>query len=496
MMMGCKDSQPNSNRLLTLEYYQDFNEKAYAVNSKVIRGLMDSLMRQDKDRHVADLHTRKYYQDRGGFLWIDRHGIDHRADSLLAYLRTVEEIGFNKQRFYVDQIAEDIQRLRNLDLDRQQNQVNRVMARLEYRLTKSYLRYVAGQRFGYMNPNFVLNRLDTLAPNPYDSIKRSVRYRGLFDVKMDRPDDPFFAKAMDRIGMGTDSLTAFLKSVQPDNPFYHVFKAKLNSGKLSKGERFRVLVNMEKSRWRQEDNIWNHQKYVVVNIPAYQLMAVDGEDTLSMRIGCGSLKTKTPLLNSHIKRMDINPQWFVPRSIILHDMAHHAGNPGYFQARNYYVRDVKTGEEVDLHQVTRAQLVSGVYGVVQRGGKGNALGRIIFRFDNNFSVYLHDTSSKGVFEREERGVSHGCIRIEKPYDFAVFLLAEKNQKLMEKIKYSMTDDSLSNRKMVVKGVKVKPEVPLFITYYTLYPLAGGRTREYPDVYGYDKVIFERLKKYL
>ena len=141
-------------------------------------------------------------------------------------------------------------------------------------------------------------------------------------------------------------------------------------------------------------------------------------------------------------------------------------------------------------------LVSGAYGVVQRGGKGNALGRIIFRFDNNFSVYLHDTSSRGVFEREERGVSHGCIRIEKPYDFAVFLLAEKNRKLMDKIKYSMTDDSLSNRKMVVNGVKVKPEVPLFITYYTLYPLAGGRTREYPDVYGYDKVIWEHLKKYL
>lgn len=110
------------------------------------------------------------------------------------------------------------------------------------------------------------------------------------------------------------------------------------------------------------------------------------------------------------------PEWYVPRSIILHDMAHHAGNPGYFLARNYYVRDVKTGAEVDLNQVTRAQLVSGAYGVVQRGGKGNALGRIIFRFDNNFSVYLHDTSSKGVFEREERGVSHGCIRIEKPYD--------------------------------------------------------------------------------
>ena len=78
-------------------------------------------------------------------------------------------------------------------------------------------------------------------------------------------------------------------------------------------------------------------------------------------------------------------------------MIHRVGNPGYFRARNYYVREVATGKEVDLNRVTRSMLMSGAYGIAQRGGKGNALGRIIFRFDNNFSVFLHDTNSKGVF---------------------------------------------------------------------------------------------------
>lgn len=194
--------------------------------------------------------------------------------------------------------------------------------------------------------------------------------------------------------------------------------------------------------------------------------------------------------------MELNPQWFVPRSIVLHDMIHRVGNHGYFRARNYYVREVATGKEVDLNRVTRSMLISGAYGIAQRGGKGNALGRIIFRFDNNFSVFLHDTNSKGVFGQEDRGVSHGCIRIEKPYDFAVFLLADKNEKLKEKIYYSMTADSLANKKLVVNNVKVNPQVPLFITYYTLYPLAGGRIAEYSDVYGFDAVIFDMLRKYL
>lgn len=494
MMAGCKEKFPNSNRDLSIEYYKNISNDDYAINSKVIREWMDSLMRGDKDRHVADLHTRNYYQNHGGFLWIDRHGIDHRADTLVSYLRTVTQMGFNKKRFMVDEIEEDIKKLRNLNLDSDRDQINRVMARLEYRLTKSYLRYTLGQRYGFMNPTFVFNRLDTLAPNPYDTIKRPVRYRGLFDVKMAHANDAFYAAALQKVRV--DSVAAFLREVQPVNPFYKQLEERLAAGNLSKAMRAKLLVNMERCRWRQYDNPWQHQKYVVVNIPSFHLMAIDHHDTLTMRIGCGTNKTKTPLLNSHIKRMEINPQWFIPRSIILHDLIHRVGNRAYFQSHNYYVREVTTGKEVDLGQVSRSMLLSGAYGVAQRGGKGNALGRIIFRFDNNFSVFLHDTNSKGVFGREDRGVSHGCVRVEKPYDFAVFLLADKNQQLLDKIKYSMTADSLDNRRMVVSGVKVNPQVPLFITYYTLYPMAGGRMAEYPDVYGYDKVIYGMLSKYL
>lgn len=60
----------------------------------------------------------------------------------------------------------------------------------------------------------------------------------------------------------------------------------------------------------------------------------------------------------------------------------------------------------------------------------------------------------------------------------------------------MTADSLANKKLVVNNVKVNPQVPLFITYYTLYPLAEGRIAEYSDVYGFDAVIFDMLRKYL
>ena len=153
-------------------------------------------------------------------------------------------------------------------------------------------------------------------------------------------------------------------------------------------------------------------------------------------------------------------------------------------------------------------LLSANYSVVQWGGRGNALGRLIFRFDNDYSIYMHDTSSPGVFARTNRMVSHGCIRVEKPYDLAVFMLKDKDETLMEKIKYSMaadfserpreyeTTDERPKRSEMVRSLKVDPQVPVYITYYTLYPDAAGNLVRHEDIYGFDGIIYENIQKFL
>ena len=478
---------------ITLESFADMADVKYRVDADLLNESLRHVVLADTDRETPDIQARRHYLDGGQLVWVTRNGISSKADTLLTYLATVDSIGFSSEKFCYSSLSSDLQRARDLDFDsdkNSRNNINKVYARLEYRLTKAFLRYVEGMRFGFVNPYDAFNRLDVR-----DSSGVYTSYRSLYDVPTKRPDAKFVSEAFAVMAGNDKAVGTFLAASRPENPLYQLLE-KLKAGGLGKAMKIKILCNMERCRWRQYDNPWQHEKYVVVNIPSFHLMAIDHQDTLSMRIGCGASKTKTPILNSHIKRMELNPQWFVPRSIVLHDMIHRVGNHGYFRARNYYVREVATGKEVDLDRVTRSMLISGAYGIAQRGGKGNALGRIIFRFDNNFSVFLHDTNSKGVFGQEDRGVSHGCIRIEKPYDFAVFLLADKNEKLKEKIYYSMTADSLANKKLVVNNVKVNPQVPLFITYYTLYPLAGGRIAEYSDVYGFDAVIFDMLRKYL
>lgn len=494
VLSSCKDKAPSTTLYFTVEDFQKFGENYFTINSHTVHSVIDSMIRNDSDDLMVDIRVRKYYKNNGNLLWINRHGLISQADTLLEYLKTVQNFGFSPKRFYVTQIEDGIRRVREADYNHSYS-ANLILGKLEFQLTKAYLRYVSGQRFGYTNPHVLFNRLDTLKPNRPDTLKKYVRFRSLFDVKMDTPSDLFYEEAIAKIVH--DSVACFLKEVQPQGEFYKALLEDYKKGKGTQEWRNKLLCNMERCRWRQEDYPQKHKNYVVVNIPSFHLLAVYDHDTLTMRIGCGSFETKTPLLSSAIKRIEVNPQWIVPRSIIEKDMIHYFSRY-YCERKGFFVMDRRTGKEVNMNSVYRSMILDPNYAVVQRGGKGNSLGRLIFRFDNNFSVYLHDTSSRDFFSRADRGVSHGCVRVEKPFELAKFLLKDKNEQFYANLYYCMTADSLVDRKRIIRNVKVEPQIPLFITYYTIYPMKGKDRKgweEYPDVYGYDKVIYKYLKKY-
>ena len=498
-LVACHEKGSIERPLPTSETVSQLAEQSYRLDNSKIRKQLDLLARADRDSLVADSRTRRYYRDGGNLLWIDRFGVDKRADSLLAYLNTVEEMGFSKRVFVAGQIERDLQRIRTLDVDTGIRDVNRVMARLEYNLTKAFLRYTAGQHFGFTNPKQIFNNLDI---REQDSVRTT--YRGLFDVPVKRPPKDFYSTALRKVY--NDSVSIFLRESQPQNALYVRLIKHFKGKNLSESDRVRLLCNIERSRWRQNDYPQNHRKYVLVNVPSYHLDAIEGDSVLTMRMACGTLDTKTPLLNSHIMRMDVNPQWIIPRSIIKKEVIGHVGNPDYFERHRYFILNRSSGRRVDPASVSAGMLLNPDYFVIQEGGEGNSLGRVVFRFNNNFSIFIHDTSSKGAFDRGSRSVSHGCIRVQKPFELAVFLLDKKDKTLIDKINYSMQAD-LSKPKegeekrtrvdyrRLVNSVKVNPNVPLFITYYTLYPDVTGKMQTYADVYGYDKVLYQYLRDF-
>lgn len=498
LFVGCDDKVSNTNKDITIEAFSGLRTPVFSLRPDEIRHQIERLCYSGRPVFAGDRFTNSYYLAGGDYLWIDRNGVDSRADTLLAVLKGVPSMGFSANSFFVDAIESDIMRVRNLEFDDSVNLINRVFGRLEYNLTRACLRYYIGMRYGFVNPNYVFNRLDTLEKSASSG---ALQFRTLFDIDIEHPGNDDVGRILDCIR--SRNVGSLLASAEPHSPLYTQLGQRLKTA--SPAERRVVLCNMERCRWRMASGEAVGGRRVIVNIPAFHLYAYSDTGVVDMRIGCGTRKTKTPLLTSCIERMDVNPVWNIPMSIIRKDIAHRASDTSYFSRNRYYVVERATGERIAQGNVTKAMLESGNYRVVQEGGEGNSLGRIVFRFPNNFSVFLHDTSSKGVFARDVRSVSHGCVRVQKPFELAEFLLGDADEWLLDKLRISMgmapvtrrgqqyVEDREGEPAPLVKSLKVSPCVPLQIVYYTMFNDAEGRLCTYQDIYGYDSVIYDKIK---
>ncbi len=503
LLTGCSGGDSHKGHIVGMEAFSELKTPAFVLDLHDVESHILSLARADTSQLDADRQTRSYYRGEGrALIWVSRMGADHRADSLLSWLRQVDKIGFSAQAFGITAIESDLHRIRTLDFDDKQNQASKVVARLEYMLTRAFLRYCIGQRYGYVNPYKLLNGLDV---EKQDTLGNVIKYRELFDVKMDLPAKDFARMALRKVSV--DSLADYLHSIEPTDRFFITLKGMLATAR-SNEEKRRIMVNMERARWRRHQPIAEEGKRVIVNIPAFHLYAYSAEDSLDMRVVCGNVKTKTPQLSSNIEWMEVDPQWVIPQSIIDNEVSRHAGDTAYFRRNRYNIYERSTGNQVSVAAVTRQMMNSGKYRIAQEGGEGNSLGRIVFRFKNNFSVFLHDTSNPGAFERNARGMSHGCVRVAKPFDLARFVLDEPDEWLLDRIRISMglhpetekgqqyvAEHEGENSKLI-GYVPVKPRVPIYIIYYTLWPDMDGVLQTWPDVYGFDNVMWKQLKNYM
>lgn len=265
-----------------------------------------------------------------------------------------------------------------------------------------------------------------------------------------------------------------------------------------------LLINLERARWQYKPE--KGSKYVIGNIAAFMLQAFNEEvdSILEMRICCGSVRNKTPLLYSKIYYMELNPYWNVPQNIIRKEII-----PSYRRDTTYFTRNRmkvydKNGNRVNPHDIKWAKYTAGVPFTVKQDNKaGNSLGRIIFRFPNPYAVYLHDTPSRRAFNRANRAVSHGCIRLERALDFAFFLLEKPDELLEDRIRIAMdiapkSDEGKKlNRSEAYRELKhysLKEAIPLFLDYQTMYLAADGKLSYCEDIYKYDDPLLEALNK--
>ena len=427
--------------------------------------------------------------------WFTCMGVSSDADSLLAYLqRELPSNGLDTAAFPLTQIAADLQIIHQLAFDSVGQSINEVLPRLDQALSEAFVTYTTGQRYGFVRPDKLLNHLDFKVGGQ--------GYARLFDYEVAAPN-----REEARRQLSSPDRLAYLYASQPSGAVYQALRQKL-AETTDPETREKLAVNMERCRWQMVQPAQTGRR-IIVNIPALQLWALGGDSVLNMRVVCGAQLTKTPLLHSEISHLQVNPEWIIPKNIVDNEVSHHAGDSAYFARNHYYIVDRTSGDTLSPVKVSAERLKMGGLRVGQRGGSGNSLGRIVFRFQNNFGVYLHDTNNRGAFNRDRRTLSHGCVRVQKPFDLACYLLPEIDEWAKDCMRISMdirpetdrgrrylqehADAPRPYRLMTYHDVSSR--VPVYIIYYTAYPNpATGVVEYWPDVYGFDKLIHAELRR--
>jgi murein L,D-transpeptidase YcbB/YkuD len=245
-----------------------------------------------------------------------------------------------------------------------------------------------------------------------------------------------------------------------------------------------LRLNLERARWVL-DNL--EDDFVVVNIAGFRAYLYhDRKPVWSTRVVVGKTYHKTPVFRSEMKYLVFNPTWTVPYSIATKEMLPTIRrDPTYLSSRNFDVKD-RDGNIIDPASVDWSQVTTRNfrYTFVQRPGLSNALGEIKFIFPNQYSVYLHDTPSKSLFARAERTFSHGCIRVERPFDFAEVLLQPDGWD------QEMIQAERETRK--TRSVFLSKPLPVLLLYWTAAVGEDGQVHFYDDVYERDQKILAAL----
>lgn len=248
-----------------------------------------------------------------------------------------------------------------------------------------------------------------------------------------------------------------------------------------------IIVAMERERWLPRDR---GRRHVLVNLTDFSARIIDdGVVTFRTRavVGRNAYDRRSPEFSDEMEHMIINPTWHVPRSIAVNEyLPQMQSNPN--AASHLQLVDVSgrvvSRSGIDFSAYTRNTFP---FDLKQPPSRRNALGLVKFMFPNRHNIYLHDTPAKHLFSRNKRDYSHGCIRLQQPFEFAYMLLSRQTE-----------DPEGFFQRILNTGqetqVDLERHVPVHIVYRTAFTTPQGRAQFRNDVYGRDRKIWEALSR--
>ena len=220
-------------------------------------------------------------------------------------------------------------------------------------------------------------------------------------------------------------------------------------------------------RWMPEDNadrLW-------ANIPEFKLHVFENnKEEMVIKIVVGKAANRTVIFSDSLRYIVFSPYWNVPESIVEKEIM-----PSIARNRNYLERN-----NMEILKYSNGQPV-----VRQKPGGANALGKVKFLFPNRYNIYFHDTPAKTLFSNQQRAFSHGCIRLQKAFDLAKFLLKDQPEWNDLRIETSMNQ-------VKEEWVSLRSPRPVYVVYFTVWVDQEGVLNFRDDIYGHDKRMAEHL----
>ena len=233
-------------------------------------------------------------------------------------------------------------------------------------------------------------------------------------------------------------------------------------------------------RLRSMSGFW--VSYVMVNIPAAQIEAVEGNKVaLRHTAVVGKTDRQTPILNSKIHEVILNPYWTAPKSIIRKDIIPlMRKDPTYLTRNKIRLFDAQKNEiapeTVNWSDESAVDLM-----FRQDPGKINAMSSTKINFPNPHAVYMHDTPQQSTFGKLMRFESSGCVRVQNVRDLSTWLLRDTPGWDRQNI------EAVINNSRESTNILLTTAVPVYFTYISGWSTANGVVHFRDDIYARDGV---------
>lgn len=248
---------------------------------------------------------------------------------------------------------------------------------------------------------------------------------------------------------------------------------------------FQAAITLEKWRWLES---WGDH-YFFANIPDFTFKVYHNDTiVIDNKTVVGTFTNQTPEIESKLSYFIVNPEWYVPNSITTKELIPKMQkDPTYLSRNNYAIST--NGVSINDIDWANADPSTFNYKIKQKSGNSNALGKVKFIFDNKHSVYFHDTPSKSFFNKEIRSYSHGCVRLQDPFEVAEFVIQQE-----EKEGWQELLDSVRIKK-ITKTFTPSKIHPIHIGYFTSAGDDNKRLKTMIDIYQKNDTLLSKFKEY-